>query len=212
LVSIKWKGNKYFLESKNDSGYYHYTGNELQILEGETYEIEFDYFGNTTKGSTTIPPKPKGLELDQDTLKIYFFDFLDSILSGDSIDFPEPHPILASWDNKGNNYHYIVIENIEENPEEVYPDTLGIIGAIDFFVFSEPLQEDEWYINDFEISHLGTHKIKLYRINQEYVDLFSSFDQDSRTLNEPLTNLENGLGVFAGFNSIESTFEAVIEL
>ncbi|MDA3862202.1 MAG: hypothetical protein PF445_13365 [Melioribacteraceae bacterium] len=51
----------------------------------------------------------------------------------------------------------------------------------------------------------------LYRVNKEYVDLYESRDQDSRNLNEPLTNIENGLGVFSAFASDSVYFNAVKE-
>ncbi|MBC8181278.1 hypothetical protein H8E88_09140 [candidate division KSB1 bacterium] len=42
--------------------------------------------------------------------------------------------------------------------------------------------------------------MKVFRVNQEYGDLYQSRNQDSRDLNEPLTNIVNGLGVFSAFN------------
>ena len=40
-------------------------------------------------------------------------------------------------------------------------------------------------------------------------DLYESREQDSRDLNEPLTNISNGLGVFSAFNSQTALFEVV---
>jgi len=51
----------------------------------------------------------------------------------------------------------------------------------------------------------------LYRVNQEYVDLYKSRDQDSRNLNEPLTNIENGLGIFSAFANDSVYFYAIKE-
>jgi hypothetical protein len=44
----------------------------------------------------------------------------------------------------------------------------------------------------------------VYRINQEYADLYRTRQQDSRDLNEPLSNVVNGLGVFSAFNGVSS--------
>lgn len=38
-------------------------------------------------------------------------------------------------------------------------------------------------------------------VNDEYVNLYNSLNQDSRELNEPYTNIQNGLGIFTAFNS-----------
>jgi len=50
--------------------------------------------------------------------------------------------------------------------------------------------------------------VSVYRVNQEYADLYEGRRQDSRDLNEPSTNIENGLGVFSAFNSDSTFFEA----
>jgi len=49
--------------------------------------------------------------------------------------------------------------------------------------------------------------VQVFRVNQEYVDLFENIDQDSRNLNEPPTNIANGLGIFTAFNSDSIFFE-----
>ncbi|MFC1529786.1 hypothetical protein ACFL6R_03610 [Gemmatimonadota bacterium] len=59
------------------------------------------------------------------------------------------------------------------------------------------------------LTHYGEHLVRIYRINQEYADLYGSRQQDTRDLNEPLTNIQNGLGVFSAFNSTEFTFSAI---
>jgi hypothetical protein len=73
------------------------------------------------------------------------------------------------------------------------------------------LNRDSYSINHRIIIHYGRHQVKLYRINQEYADLYMSRQQDSRDLNEPLTNIQNGLGVFSAFNSEIVYFDAVAE-
>ena len=59
--------------------------------------------------------------------------------------------------------------------------------------------------------HQGLESPRVYRINQEYADLYGSRQQDSRDLNEPLTNNRNGLGVFSAFNSQAVYFYARAE-
>ncbi len=50
----------------------------------------------------------------------------------------------------------------------------------------------------------------MYRINAEYAQLYGNRTQDSRDLNEPPSNIRNGLGVFSAFN-ISSVFFEVAE-
>jgi hypothetical protein len=56
----------------------------------------------------------------------------------------------------------------------------------------------------------GRHRAKIYRVNQEYADLYESREQDSRNLNEPLTNVKNGLGVFTAV-TCDSIFFKVLK-
>jgi hypothetical protein len=69
---------------------------------------------------------------------------------------------------------------------------------------------DEYRITRINVTNLGLHRVNVYRVNQEYADLYRSRNQDSRDLNEPLTNIANGLGVFTAFNS-DSVFFRVVQ-
>ncbi|MDB4063024.1 hypothetical protein N9541_03055 [Flavobacteriaceae bacterium] len=45
--------------------------------------------------------------------------------------------------------------------------------------------------------------------SKEYALLYETSTQDSRDLNEPYTNINNGLGIFSGFASQEVYFEVI---
>ena len=55
----------------------------------------------------------------------------------------------------------------------------------------------------------GKHKITIYKVNEEYALLYETSAQDSRDLNEPYTNINNGLGNFSGFSSQEFYFYVI---
>ena len=57
----------------------------------------------------------------------------------------------------------------------------------------------------------GTHVAKVYRVNQEYADLFQNDTQDSRDLNAPPTNIIGAFGIFSSFASDSVVFEVVRE-
>ena len=61
---------------------------------------------------------------------------------------------------------------------------------------------------DFLPIHGVSGRIRLYRVNQEYADLYEGRVQDSRDLNEPPSNIVGGLGVFSAFASSEEIFTA----
>ena len=78
------------------------------------------------------------------------------------------------------------------------------------FVFP-PINDDTYNVRLPFITHLGLHRITVYKVNQEYADLYENLEQDSRDLNEPPTNINNGLGIFSAFNS-QNVFFEVVEL
>jgi len=78
-----------------------------------------------------------------------------------------------------------------------------------FFIFSSPVSvcpkcesRLAFYLQKHpQIGMNRAAQTRVYKVNQEYADLFVFGTQDSRNLNEPLTNIKNGLGIFAGFSS-----------
>lgn len=195
--------NKYLLISDElRAGYYYYPNNDLIINSGDELVLEINYNNQQIVAKTTVPPKPQNLKLDSDTLLIP--NVTTGIKDLPDLDY---YGATLSWDNLDNSYYYVVIQNVEENPT---PIDLQFGKFATRFV-SAPSISNEYKLSFRTITHLGRHLLVLYRVNQEYVDLYESRDQDSRNLNEPLTNIENGLGVFSAFASDSVYFNAIIE-
>ncbi|MFC2076767.1 hypothetical protein ACFLT7_06770 [candidate division KSB1 bacterium] len=114
---------------------------------------------------------------------------------------------MVSWDNPTGELFFVTVENVEDDPLPVESRFKGM----SFRFRSTPTTNDTFLVNRGQITHLGQHLARVYRINQEYADLYISRQQDSRDLNEPLSNIENGLGVFSAFNSDSLFFNAVLE-
>jgi len=195
--------NKYLLISDElRAGFYYYPNNDLIINSGDELVLEINYNNQQIVAKTTVPPKPQNLKLDSDTLLIP--NVTTGIKDLPDLDY---YGATLSWDNLDNSYYYVVIQNVEENPQ---PIDLQFGKFATRFV-SAPSISNEYKLSFRTITHLGRHLLVLYRVNQEYVDLYESRDQDSRNLNEPLTNIENGLGVFSAFASDSVYFNAIIE-
>lgn len=206
LVSLKWKEQSFMLSpTEGDSGYYHYTGNDLQIQHGETYQLSFAYNGKNILAETIVPSPPQGLFMPKDDITMTQIVFGGGIPGGGlGGGFQVPDPLEVFWDNSNGDYHYIVIENIERSPESIFVD---LPFERNFNFITEPTSSDVFLIRPQILEQFGTHRVVLYRVNQEYVDLYENREQDSRNLTEPLTNIENGLGVFTAFNSDTLYFE-----
>ena len=63
-------------------------------------------------------------------------------------------------------------------------------------------------INTFrDITHYGTYEVIVFRVNAEYVALYEDNSDGAGSLNEIITNVKNGFGIFTGLNSKKVYFE-----
>ncbi len=202
-VFLTWQGQDFLLSpSAGDSGYYHYAGSDLEILSGETYAISFEYAGKSVSASTTLPTPPTGLNIETETLYVEQVVFGQGMPGGGGGQTDEPAEI--KWDNPSGEFYFVVIENIEVSPASIF---VNLPFERNFNFITEPTSNDFFLLERRVLEQYGTHRAVVYRVNQEYVDLYENSEQDSRSLNEPLSNVENGLGVFTGFSSDTIFFE-----
>ncbi|MCA9732058.1 DUF4249 domain-containing protein [candidate division KSB1 bacterium] len=180
------------ISSPGDSGYYHYGGTDLLVQAGDQFKLEIEFNGETVIGETTVPGETVNAAISVTTLSIPAPQ--DIFMSGLSMD---DFTVTITWDNEENDYFYVTTENMEDDPEPVNEDFGGFMRMRQF----PPSRSTEFTLNALQFTHLGTYEIKVYRVNKEYADLYDSQDQDSRSLNEPLSNIVNGLGIFSAFNS-----------
>lgn len=197
MVTLIKEGEQYeCIPSPGDSGYYHYPDNDLIISTGDVFTIEIIHNDIFTTSTTVVPEMPINVTISSATMEIPDFSDLEALRdwrkSGGGFD-----EITVTWGNEDDSWYYVTLKNVEDNPQEInsfFPERLRD------FVFP-PINDDTYNIRLPFLTHLGMHHITVYKVNQEYVDLYESRKQDSRDLNEPLTNIENGLGVFSAFNS-----------
>ena len=154
----------------------------------DLFKLEIIYKDILISAETTVPDMPHNMELSDSVLHIpdYY------------LPYEMDEEITLTWSNEEKELYFVVIENIDENPQEILTNRPS--SSVKRWI-SQPISRDFYPINFRSVTHRGKHRIKLYRINQEYADLYLSRDQDSRDLNEPLTNIVNGLGIFSAFNS-----------
>ena len=102
----------------------------------------------------------------------------------------------------------MVVESVADTIDPIFPEQ--VLNALEGFRFvSEPSSETSITFFGSALVSFGRYSVKVYHINQEYADLYENRTQDSRDLNEPPSNIANGLGVFSAFNSQEKFFEVV---
>ncbi|MFH0990039.1 MAG: DUF4249 family protein [bacterium] len=201
-VSLTKSGQTYQLTcSPGDSGYYHYGGNDLQVNSGDVFSLEVLYHGKRVTSSTQVPPSPEAVTISSDKL---------IIPSGSDLPFfrLDTNRIIVEWSNPTSDLYYAVLENIETNPEQIFLNNDMLNRARGRFI-SPPTQSNRYSINILSLTYYGRHSVKIYRINREYANLYQSRQQNTRDLNEPLTNINNGLGVFSAFNGVGVQFTVI---
>ena len=196
-IRIVTDTSEFFLESSGD-GYYFNTQHILNF--GERYAIEFLWQDEVISAETYIPLQREAMlsvtEIELDQIELGTFG--GGGLTAD--------PVEITWNNEEGDYYYIHIENLEENPEYVneniaqFQEENGEVGRFNFN--SEPNITDFYGIDPRrELTQFGTHQIIVFRVNPEYAALYESSGNSTQSLEEPPSNIENGLGIFTGVSS-----------
>ncbi len=105
--------------------------------------------------------------------------------------------VSVNWDNPEDHFHYLLMNNVEEDPE---PLEKTLPPRWRRFI-SEPFIDTSYAMLASTITHFGRHDIVLFHVQTDYVLLYQSSGQNSRDLNEPYNNINGGLGMFTAFNS-----------
>ncbi len=179
-----------------DSGYYYFPGN-LPVISGEEYSLEVKVNQEEITASTIVPAKPPDAEISDN---IIYMKQIESFYDMRGMEWPDPVDI--TWDNPEQEYYFFVIDNLEENPELILPfmeEEEFSSRKFKFSMTTKPTQLDFYQIQPRSLTYFGQHMIRFFRVNEEYARLYETIEQDSRELNEPYTNINNGLGIFTAF-------------
>ena len=192
IITIAVDGQTFGLTSVG-AGLYHEPN--LVVETGKMYQISFDYFGKRISSSTIVPTKPENINISDSLI------YLEQITDFSGIGGTQPDPIQVTWNNPNGYYFYVVMDNMETTLE--YVNLLFAPQSSEPYHFaSTPEVVDIFSINPRRnLQQYGTYRIIIYQVNPEYAALFNDAGNTSLTINEPPTNVENGVGIFTGVNS-----------
>lgn len=188
-------------------GTYHLADSVLNVSQGEQYTLAFSYNDSLVSATTTIPAKPIDLEASFTTIELERIEAGEAPSGGGSI----VDPIEILWDNPSNDYHLIMIEYLENDFDQVNANF--VIDDVEELrqTATEPISGNGYNIDQRRIYFFGTYRVILFKINQEYASLYEALSQSSQSLSQPITNVQNGLGIFTGLNA-DTLFIEVEEL
>ncbi len=193
-VWVRHHNNNYLLY-EDTTGVYRYQSPGFRVDTG-SYLLEFDYKGKPIKATTTVPSKPTNYNSSTTTLSV------ERIASGSfGFSFDSFDPVELTWDNPDNGYYFMKLEYLEATQDYINGNMEDTGREFENTLVSDPFIGNAYSYDQRNIVFFGTYRIVLFRINQEYANMFESISQNSQNLTSPLTNIENGWGIFTGFNS-----------
>lgn len=215
LVVISDGLNDFVLDFNGNTGKYESFSTDLEIKSGNTYQLYVTVGSRASFSETVIPDTPKGVRLSADTLAIPELK-LSLGLRDQIIQLFNDGRIKLEWNNPLEESFYVVIEErvhpddfLPLLPEEIPANARELLNSFRFI--SEPSQETSFDIIGIALQTYGLHVATVYKVNQEYEELFNNLEQDSRDLNEPPSNISGALGIFTGFAADSIFFEIVLD-
>ncbi|RZL12857.1 MAG: DUF4249 family protein [Pedobacter sp.] len=169
--------------TETSDGVYTYSDTTF-VKDAGTYSLSFNYLGKQIKAETIMPQKPVSFSSSAISQKVPVFSF-----GTEQEDFV---PVIFRWLNTDGGYYMMVMANIDEYPSRIntrdprgYSNVVTILGQV-----------STYQTQQMTFRYAGNYKIKLFRINKEYVDAMNSSGGTSLNLTNPSTNIQNGLGIF----------------
>ncbi len=203
LVVTLSNGSQTFVLTAIGEGYYR--NPDLVIESGKTYTMQFEH-NEVAVSAQTFVPVQREFALSDTLIEMEKIEFGSGPPTGG---FTTVDPIELSWDNPEGDYYYVVVQNIEDDPEyvnEIFEEQDSLFRNFRFI--SEPQVMDFYNIDPRrEIEQFGTHRVILFRVNPEYAALYNVSGASTLSIAQPPSNVENGLGILTGVASDTLFFE-----
>ena len=201
-VSIANNGITYQLTPSAVAGYYNCNSN-LVISAGQTYSLKINYNNSIITAQTVVPDNPAGFQISDTVLTI------DTTLTSFR-GITDTSSVLVSWTNPDKEYYFILltykdstlkpITFVSTNPRTGVTAIDTVRGNFTRRLQSSPIQSSSYKISASSMSNYGNYEFKLYKVTKDYANLYQSRSQSTIDLNEPFTNIDNGLGIFTSFS------------
>ncbi|MEQ1692484.1 MAG: DUF4249 family protein [Gemmatimonas sp.] len=202
-VALVRAGVRYpLVHATGDSGYYRYTGADLVVREGDVFDLEATVDGHVLTARTSVPVRPTGARMSASTLKVPTFS------PGMGRPDLSAGSALVHWQKSSGALYFLTLESTEVNPVQIDLNLPIGRGGGRRFIFP-PTAADSARVDVFSLTYYGTYTARVWRVNEEYAQLYATLQQDSRDLNEPISNVHGGLGVFSAFSADTTVFSVV---
>jgi len=193
-ITLTVDGTDYVLEEDSPgSGSYGLPDNSFRLSSGQSLELSCVYNSLEIYSHTRVPSLPQDVTLS-DTVK-----YISPITTLRDLEQFSDISVEINWSNTDNSYYFVLVENLEEEPERI--NQIEDAPEIEASFSSPPTITDYEVIWMDDIPYYGLYRVVVYKTNTEYADLYQSQYQNPKTLNEPASNVLNGYGIFTAFAS-----------
>ena len=209
IITLKKDGADYDLTYNSSTRKYQYYVSDLEIIPEDVLDIEIDVNGRIATANTVVPTVPIGIQISKTEMVIPEIKGIGDFINGNPLEEAE---LMVNWSNPENELHYAVVEFRSNLLKPILPSSIQeVVDGIleDFAIITVPSTDTVLNVSGALLPSYGPYVVKIYKVNEEYADLYKSETQDSRDLNEPPSNLINAQGIFSAFASDSVSFEVI---
>lgn len=180
--------------TETSSGTYTLSLGVNRIQPGETYLMKFMYVSDTVSSTTTIPDTPLNFSISSNEI---YTDRITS--SGGGMPTSPPADLTLSWDNADESYYYVVIQYMESTRDYINyrSESLDLSDTTSI----SPMNTTETRLGTRDLNFFGSYRIILFKVNDDFADLYSQTAVNSNNITNPVTTINHGFGVFTGMSS-----------
>lgn len=181
--------------TETGTGIYTLSLGENRIQPGETYNLKFGYYNDTVSSEVIIPEKPANFTISA------AYTYADRITSSGG--FPggsgPMEDLDLTWTNDDGSYYYVLIEYLESTPDYInYNMADAEISTIQSI---EPMSSSGTSIGMRNLYFFGSYRVILYKVNEDFVDIYQQTETNSTNITNPVSTINNGFGIFTGMAS-----------
>ena len=178
------------------TGTYYLDLGEDTIRGQQTFDLSFDYLGQTVTASTSVPQRISSLEIEP--------AYITRTSSGYFWDSDDTTEICLTWDDPDKSYYQIYIESPASS------DIPDFGGGMQFRRrMMQPFQGNSYITTSREFMSVGYYSIYVYRVNKDYVDLYERIS--STDLANPSSAIRNAFGIFTAMSVAKIGFQVIEE-
>jgi len=189
--------------TETGTGVYTLLLGEKRIQPGESYMLKFLYFSDTVSSYTLIPDKPSNFNISSNTI---YTDRITSTSSG--MPSGPPSDLILSWENPDESYYYVLIQYLEASRDYINYRSASL--DLSDTTSISPTNASETRLGTRNLNFFGSYRIILFKVNDDFADLYQQTDVNSNNITTPVSTINNGFGVFTGMTS-DTVYLEVIE-